>query len=98
QQRAVAGRLERELKLAGVRPAGQQLLEQKCVRGQAAALFPLQQRRDLVAEAEHAARLEPDERNSALDKGCERGNATLRLAPRLGDEPDCEKGASAAER
>ena len=98
QQRAFADRLEREFKLAGVRLARQEFLEQECVRGQAAALFPLQQRRDLVAEAEHATRLEPDERNSAPDKGRKRGGATLRLAPRLVDEPDCEKGAPAAER
>ena len=64
QQRAFADRLERELELAGVRLARQEFLEQECVRGQAAALFPLQQRRDLVAEAEHATRLEPDHRSS----------------------------------
>ena len=63
-----------------------------------ARVLALDQRRDLVAEAEHAARLEPDDGNSARDEGRERRDAALRLAPRLIDQPDREKRAPAAER
>src|SRR5262249_33942837 len=98
QQCAFGDRLERELKRARLRLARQEFLEQECVRGQATALFALHERRDLVAKAEHAARLEPDEGNSAPEEGRERSGATLSLAPRLIDEAHCEKGTPAAER
>src|SRR5262249_57702369 len=91
-------RRERELERAGLRLARQELLEQQRARGQAARIFALEEQRDFVAEAEHATRLEADERNCALEEGSERGHATLRLAPRLVDEPDREEGAPAAER
>src|SRR6516162_11355044 len=98
QQRLLGHRRERELERAGLRLARQEFLEQQRVRGQATRILTLDERRDFVAEAEHAARLETDERSRALEEGGERGHAALRLAPRLVDEPDREEGAPAAQR
>src|SRR5262245_62666659 len=98
QQRALRHRLERHLKLALLRLPRQEFLEQQGVRRQEARILALDQRRDLVAEAEHAARLEADDRNSARQQRGEGGDAALGLAPRLIDEPDREEGAPAAER
>jgi len=58
----------------------------------------LNERRDFVAKAEHAARLEADKGNCVLEERGERSHTALSLAPRLVDEPDCEEGAPAAER
>ena len=63
-----------------------------------ARLVAVDQRGQLVAEAEHAARLQPHDRQSARDQRRKRGDATLRLAARLVDEPDREKRPPAAER
>src|SRR6478736_2051971 len=78
--------------------ARQKFLEQQCVCGEPPRLVAVDQRGQLVAEAEHAARLQPHDRQSARDQRRKRGDATLRLAARLVDEPDREKRAPAAER
>src|ERR1700730_9513042 len=98
QQRPLGHRRERERERSGLRLARQKFLEQQRFGGQAARIVALDEQRDFIAEAEHAARLETDERSRALEEGSERGHAALRLAPRLVDEPDREEGAPAAER
>src|SRR5262249_62190662 len=89
---------EREPECPGLRLARQEFLEQQRVCGQAARILAPDERRDFVAEAEHAARLEADQRSCALEEGGERGQAALRLASRLVDEPDREEGTPTAER
>src|SRR5262249_56905938 len=66
QQRALGHGLKRELERALLRLARQELLEQKRMGGQAAPVLALHERRDLVAETQHAARLETDAGNTAL--------------------------------
>ena len=66
--------------------------------GQTAPIFALHERRNLVAEAEDAARLKPDEGNFAREERRERGDAARRFASRLLDETYCQESAPAAER
>src|SRR5215831_8954032 len=55
------------------------------------------QRRNLVAEPDQAAWLEPDHRDVALHIGREGVEAALRLVPRLLDRADREERAPAAQ-
>ena len=58
----------------------------------------LDHRRHFVAEAEDAARLQPDHRHAARDEGRDRRDRPLGLAPRLIDVADREERAAATER
>ena len=58
----------------------------------------LDHRRHFVAEAEDAARLEPDQRNAARHERRDGGDHALGLAPRLIDHADRQERAAAAER
>ena len=78
--------------------ARHEFLEQHGARRQPARFLGLQQRRDLVAEAEDAARLEPDHRDAARDIGLERRERALGLGARLLDQTDRQKRAAATQR
>ena len=78
--------------------ARQKLLEQQRLRGEPARLVAFDQRRNFVAEAEDAARLQPDHRHAALDVWRKRRERAFGFAPGLVDLADGEKGAAAAER
>src|SRR6476661_6646239 len=58
----------------------------------------LDQGRNLVAEAEHAARLEPDHGDAAIDEPLDRCEYPLGFAARFIEFADGEKRAATAER
>ena len=60
------------------------------------AVLPEKERWNLVAKAEQAARLEPDDVDAACHIGGKRRDRALGLAARLRDQPDRQKGAAAA--
>jgi hypothetical protein len=97
QQSVPADRLERQREPAGLGLARDVFLEQQRVCSDRAGIPGLDQRRDLVAKAQDAARLQPDDRNAALGEWRERGDAALRLATRLAHQPDRQECASAAQ-
>ena len=85
-ERARHHRLERQLQLQLELVARQEFLEGQGMRGEPPRALALDQGRDLVAEAEDAARLEPDHRHAAADEGLDRRDDPLGLLPRLVDE------------
>ena len=98
QERALGHRLERQVERARRRFARQEFLEQQRVGRQRARVVAPDQRGQLVAETENAARLEPDDRHAAREQRRQRRDAAFRLAARLLDQTDREEGAPAAER
>jgi len=98
QQGAPSHRLERQLQRARVRLARQKFLEQQRVRRQRPCTFALHKRRNLVAEAQQAARLEPDHRNAAIKIRTQRSDRSFGLATRLIDESHGKERSPAAER
>ena len=98
QQGPLGHGFEREVERACPRLPRQEFLEQQRVRGQEPRVVAFDERGELIAETQQAARLEADDRHSTRGERRERGDAALRLAARLIDEADGEEGASAAER
>src|SRR5689334_8308393 len=81
--------------LSSGRFSSQKFLEQQGPVGRLFRDVALEQRRNLVAKAEQAARLEPDHRQAALDERRERHQSAFRLAPRFIGFADRKKGAAA---
>src|SRR5262249_19659762 len=68
------------------------------MRGETLRARVLHDRRDLVAEAEDAARLEADDRNAAREERIERRQHALGFGLGFVDLADGEKGTAATER
>ena len=98
QQRASRHPRERQGKHSRLRLARDELLEQQRIGGHQPRLLASEQRRDLVAEAEQAARLQADHRNSARGQRRKRGDASARPRAAPVDEPDRQESAPAAQR
>src|SRR5262249_50213800 len=90
--------VQRQSKSTRVRFRGQEFLERERLSGEPFRDITLEQRRDLVAKAEHAARLETDHRHAALDEWRQRIENPLRLVPRFLDLADRQERAAAAQR
>ncbi len=97
-ERALGQRLERQVEPAGRRLAHQKLLEHQRMHRKLLRRLRLDHRRHFVAEAEDAARLQPDHRHAALHERLDRRDHALGLAPRLIDTADGKERAAAAER
>ena len=96
QQRARGHRRARRLELVPLGRTGDEFLEGQRMGGERPRRLAAQERRNLVAEAEQAARLEPDDVGAARHVGGKRRDRALGLAARLRDQPDRQKGAAAA--
>src|SRR5262249_26881944 len=97
QQRAGGNRRERQIEAARLGLAGEEFLERQGVRGETPGTLILHDRRDLVAEAEDAARFEAHHRHAARDEWIECRERTLDFFARLVHLADREKRAAAAE-
>ena len=89
---------QRQAQASGRVLAHQELLEGQRELRHGLGGIASDQARDLVAEPENAARLEPHHRHAARDIGRERIQRALHLLLRLGDRADREKSPAAAER
>src|ERR1700726_4963809 len=98
QQRALGDGRERQAEAAGLHLAREKLLKHQGLFSELAPRFPGDDPRDLVAEAEQAARLEPDDRYAAREVWRERGQHPLRLMQRFVHLADRQERAAAAQR
>ena len=98
QQRARGDRRARRIEPPLRGRAGDEFLEGQRMGGERPRRRAAQERRDLVAKAEQAARLEPHHIHAAPHIGGKRRDRALGLRPRFLDQPDRQKSAAAAER
>ena len=98
QQRLFGDWLERqpEATLGGL--ARDVLLEQQRMRGDAARSLGLNQRRDLIAKTQDAARFEPNDRSAARHERRQRRDAAFGFLPRLLHQSNRQECAPAAQR
>ena len=98
EERAATQWRERQGKPPRLRLAGEEFLEQHRPARHLGGAAVLDDRRDLVAEREQAARLEADDRHAARSIGCERRERALGLFTCLVDAAHGEESAAAAQR
>src|SRR5262245_61074764 len=95
QQRLFADRCERQR--AAVELSHNEFLKHQCAGRKLARVAILDQRRNLVAEADQATWLEPDHRHATRHERREGCDAALGFAPRLLDRADGKERATAAQ-
>src|SRR5262245_4133743 len=94
QQRLFANRRERR---GAAELSHDEFLERQRAAGKHARIVALDQRRNLVAEPDQTARLEPDHRNATRHEWREGLDTALGFAPSLVDLADRKERAAAAQ-
>ncbi len=96
-QNGATDRFERQLQPARFRLAGEEFFQKHGVSGECLGIRAGEQRKELVAQREQAARLEADDGRAALYCRRDRRNKAGGFTARLLDHASGEKGAAAAE-